>query len=129
MNRTTIARAIATALLGSAVLVTSVPALSQHHGEGHRGARMSQMTDADRAQLRERMQARMSQRLDRLASRLEVKASQQGGWEAYRGVWGPFAGFPDDAKVENGWIRLPERPGIGFEGQNALYAVMRELAP
>ena len=84
MNRTTIARAIATALLGSAVLVTSVPALSQHHGEGHRGARMSQMTDADRAQMRERMQARMSQRLDRLASRLEIKASQQEAWEAYR---------------------------------------------
>lgn len=86
MNRTTIARAIATALLGSAVLVTSVPALSQHHGEGHRGARMSQMTDADRAQMRERMQARMSQRLDRLASRLEIKASQHEAWEAYRKV-------------------------------------------
>ncbi len=91
MNRTTIARAIATALLGSAVLVTSVPALSQHHGESHRGARMSQMTDADRAQMRERMQARMSQRLDRLASRLEIKASQQEAWEAYRKVRTSFS--------------------------------------
>lgn len=50
-----------------------------------------------------------------------------GGCEAYPGVFGPFAGFADDATVENGSIRLPERPGIGFEGQNALYAVMREL--
>jgi len=50
-----------------------------------------------------------------------------GGCEAYPGVFGIFAGFADDARVENGWLRLPERPGIGFEGQNALYAVMREL--
>ncbi len=50
-----------------------------------------------------------------------------GGCEAYPGVFGPFAGFADDAKVENGHIHLPDRPGIGFEGQNALYAVMREL--
>ena len=50
-----------------------------------------------------------------------------GGCESYPGVFGAFAGFADDAKVENGYLRLPERPGIGFEGQNALYAVMREL--
>jgi L-alanine-DL-glutamate epimerase-like enolase superfamily enzyme len=51
-----------------------------------------------------------------------------GGCEAYPGVFGPFAGFADDASVENGTIRLPDRPGIGFEAQNALYAVMRDLA-
>jgi L-alanine-DL-glutamate epimerase-like enolase superfamily enzyme len=50
-----------------------------------------------------------------------------GGCEAYPGVFGPFAGFADDAKVEKGLISLPDRPGIGFEAQNALYAVMREL--
>ncbi len=50
-----------------------------------------------------------------------------GGCEAYPGVFGVFAGFADDAKVEDGLLKLPERPGIGFEGQNALYAVMREL--
>jgi L-alanine-DL-glutamate epimerase-like enolase superfamily enzyme len=50
-----------------------------------------------------------------------------GGCEAYPGVFGVFAGFADDAKVENGWLKLPERPGIGFEAQNALYAVMKEL--
>jgi len=51
-----------------------------------------------------------------------------GGCEAYPGVFGVFAGFADDAKVENGYLRLPDHPGIGFEAQNALYAVMRELA-
>lgn len=51
-----------------------------------------------------------------------------GGCEAYPGVFGVFAGFADDAKVENGYLRLPDRPGIGFEAQNALYAVMRGLA-
>jgi L-alanine-DL-glutamate epimerase-like enolase superfamily enzyme len=51
-----------------------------------------------------------------------------GGCEAYPGVFGIFAGFADDAKVEKGQLKLPDRPGIGFEAQNALYAVMRELA-
>jgi D(-)-tartrate dehydratase len=50
-----------------------------------------------------------------------------GGCEAYPGVFGIFAGFADDAHVENGFLKLPDRPGIGFEAQNALYAVMREL--
>ncbi len=52
-----------------------------------------------------------------------------GGCEAYPGVFGMFAGFADDTKVEDGYLRLPDRPGIGFEAQNALYAVMRELVP
>ena len=50
-----------------------------------------------------------------------------GGCEADPGVFGIFAGFADDAVVEDGWLKLSERPGIGFEAQNALYAVMREL--
>ena len=50
-----------------------------------------------------------------------------GGCEAYPGVFGIFAGFADDAKVENGYLRLSDRPGIGFEAQNALYAVMRKM--
>ena len=49
------------------------------------------------------------------------------GCKACPGVFGIFAGFADDAKVENGYLKLPDRPGIGFEAQNALYAVMREL--
>lgn len=52
-----------------------------------------------------------------------------GGCEAYPGVFGMFAGFADDARVEDGMLRLPDRPGIGFEAQNALYATMRTLVP
>ncbi len=50
-----------------------------------------------------------------------------GGCEAYPGVFGVFAGFADDARVENGMLRLSDRPGIGFEAQNELYAVMKAL--
>src|SRR3954469_2694662 len=51
-----------------------------------------------------------------------------GGCEAYPDVFGVFAGFADDAKVDNGFLTLSDRPGIGFEAQNALYALMRGLA-
>jgi L-alanine-DL-glutamate epimerase-like enolase superfamily enzyme len=51
-----------------------------------------------------------------------------GGAESYPGVFGAFGGFADDARVENGAITLSDRPGIGFEGQTALYRIMRELA-
>jgi L-alanine-DL-glutamate epimerase-like enolase superfamily enzyme len=50
-----------------------------------------------------------------------------GGCEAYPDVFGAFAGFADDAKVADGYIGLSDRPGIGFEGQNALYEVMRGI--
>jgi L-alanine-DL-glutamate epimerase-like enolase superfamily enzyme len=51
-----------------------------------------------------------------------------GGAESYPGVFGAFGGFADDARIENGTITLSERPGIGFEGQAALYRMMREVA-
>jgi L-alanine-DL-glutamate epimerase-like enolase superfamily enzyme len=51
-----------------------------------------------------------------------------GGAESYPGVFGAFGGFADDAVVENGFLPLSDRPGIGFEGQAALYALMRPLA-
>ena len=50
-----------------------------------------------------------------------------GGAESYPGVFGPFGGFADDAKPVDGAIALPDRPGIGFEAQSALYGIMREL--
>jgi D(-)-tartrate dehydratase len=50
-----------------------------------------------------------------------------GGAESYPGVFGPFGGFADDVGVENGFITLSNRPGIGFEGQAALYKLMRQL--
>ena len=51
-----------------------------------------------------------------------------GGCEAYPDVFGVFAGFADGAKVENGYLKLADRPGIGFEAQNQLYSVMKGLA-
>jgi L-alanine-DL-glutamate epimerase-like enolase superfamily enzyme len=51
-----------------------------------------------------------------------------GGAESYPGVFGAFGGFADDASVEDGFLPLSDRPGIGFEGQAALYALMRPLA-
>jgi D(-)-tartrate dehydratase len=50
-----------------------------------------------------------------------------GGAESYPGVFGAFGGFADDAKLNGGYLTLSDRPGIGFEGQSALYAIMREL--
>jgi D(-)-tartrate dehydratase len=51
-----------------------------------------------------------------------------GGAESYPGVFGAFGGFADDAKIEDGFITLSDRPGIGFEGQAELYRLMRQLA-
>ena len=51
-----------------------------------------------------------------------------GGCDAYPDVFDAFAGFADDAKVDNGWLKRPDRPGIGFEAQSELYALMRQLA-
>jgi L-alanine-DL-glutamate epimerase-like enolase superfamily enzyme len=50
-----------------------------------------------------------------------------GGCEAYPGVFGAFAGFADDARVENGMLQLSDRPGIGFEGQQDLFALMQTI--
>lgn len=51
-----------------------------------------------------------------------------GGNESYPGVFQPFGGFADSIAVENGYVRLPDTPGIGFEEKANLWAVMRELA-
>jgi L-alanine-DL-glutamate epimerase-like enolase superfamily enzyme len=51
-----------------------------------------------------------------------------GGAESYPGVFGAFGGFADDAKLQRGYLTLSDRPGIGFEGQAALYSIMRALA-
>ena len=51
-----------------------------------------------------------------------------GGAESYPGVFGDFGGFADDAVIADGAITLSDRPGIGFEGQAALYRIMKELA-
>lgn len=51
-----------------------------------------------------------------------------GGNESYPDVFQPFGGFADTIAVENGYVGLPDIPGIGFEAKSKLHAVMRELA-
>jgi L-alanine-DL-glutamate epimerase-like enolase superfamily enzyme len=51
-----------------------------------------------------------------------------GGAESYPGVFGDFGGYADDARVEDGYLTLSDRPGIGFEGHSRLYRIMKELA-
>ncbi|WP_426051856.1 mandelate racemase/muconate lactonizing enzyme family protein [Brevundimonas sp. SL161] len=50
-----------------------------------------------------------------------------GGNESYPDVFQPFGGFADNIAVEDGYVGLPDVPGVGFEAKSALYAVMREL--
>jgi L-alanine-DL-glutamate epimerase-like enolase superfamily enzyme len=51
-----------------------------------------------------------------------------GGNESYPEVFQPFGGFADDVPVEDGRVKLPHIPGIGFEAKRALYTVMKKLA-
>ena len=51
-----------------------------------------------------------------------------GGNESYPDLFQPYGGFPDDVRVENSYIVMPELRGIGFKGKSDLIKVMRELA-
>jgi D(-)-tartrate dehydratase len=51
-----------------------------------------------------------------------------GGNESYPDLFQPYGGFPDGVQVENGYVTLPELPGIGFDGKADLYRQMRDLA-
>jgi L-alanine-DL-glutamate epimerase-like enolase superfamily enzyme len=51
-----------------------------------------------------------------------------GGNESYPDLFQPFGGFPDGVRVEDGYVTMPELPGIGFEGKSDLYKVMRSLS-
>jgi L-alanine-DL-glutamate epimerase-like enolase superfamily enzyme len=50
-----------------------------------------------------------------------------GGNESYPGVFQPFGGFADSIPVEDGYVRLPDAPGIGFEHKATLYRLLRTL--
>lgn len=50
-----------------------------------------------------------------------------GGNESYPDLFQPYGGFPDGVKVENGYVTLPELPGIGFEGKSDLISEMLRL--
>ncbi|WP_088346081.1 MULTISPECIES: mandelate racemase/muconate lactonizing enzyme family protein [Rhodomicrobium] len=49
-----------------------------------------------------------------------------GGNESYPGVFAPFGGFADGIRVEDGYVSLPQAPGVGFEEKAALIKTMRE---
>ncbi len=51
-----------------------------------------------------------------------------GANEAYPGVFLPFGGFADHPAVENGFVRLPDAPGIGIELNADLYDVFRTIS-
>jgi len=84
--RNPISKAVAAAVLGISLIAAATPASTQPFaGGGHGpGSHKAKMSEADRAQMRERMQAHMVKRLDRLGARLEIKASQQDAWAAFR---------------------------------------------
>jgi L-alanine-DL-glutamate epimerase-like enolase superfamily enzyme len=50
-----------------------------------------------------------------------------GGNESYPKVFAPFGGFADSTPIENGYVRLPEIPGIGFEDKSDLINLFRSL--
>jgi len=51
-----------------------------------------------------------------------------GSCEAYPGVFGAFGGYADGMVVTGGTLNRPDTPGIGFERQPVLYALMQEMA-
>ncbi len=51
-----------------------------------------------------------------------------GGNESYPGIFQPFGGFADNFPVENGYVRLPTTPGIGFEQKSELYKLMKSIS-
>ncbi|MCM3709119.1 mandelate racemase/muconate lactonizing enzyme family protein [Sporosarcina luteola] len=46
------------------------------------------------------------------------------GNESYPGVFEPFGGFADNYAVEDGYVKMPEIPGIGFEAKSDLYELL-----
>ncbi|WP_298472094.1 mandelate racemase/muconate lactonizing enzyme family protein [Psychrobacillus sp. FSL W7-1457] len=49
------------------------------------------------------------------------------GNESYPGVFQPFGGFADNYAVEDGYVRLPDIPGIGFEAKSDLYSLLSSI--
>jgi L-alanine-DL-glutamate epimerase-like enolase superfamily enzyme len=59
---------------------------------------------------------------------LQIAAGLQlGGNEAYPGVFQPFGKFADGAEIDEGYVRLSDLPGIGFEANSELYSLLRSV--
>jgi L-alanine-DL-glutamate epimerase-like enolase superfamily enzyme len=50
-----------------------------------------------------------------------------GGSESYPGIFEPFGGFADGDVVEDGYITLPDVPGIGLEEKSSLRPILEQL--
>lgn len=50
-----------------------------------------------------------------------------GGNESYPGIFQPFGGFADDIEIVDGYVGLPDIPGIGFESKAELMKVLYSL--
>ncbi len=50
-----------------------------------------------------------------------------GGNESYPDLFQPFGGFPDDVRVEGGYVQMHDSPGIGFERKSDLYRLLQPL--
>ena len=58
---------------------------------------------------------------------LNIAAGMQlGGSESYPGVFQPYGGFADTIPIVDGYVRLPEDPGIGMELKPKMFAEMRK---
>jgi len=55
-----------------------------------------------------------------------VAGMQLGACESYPGVFQPFGGFADDIPVEEGYVRLPDAPGIGMELRPEMFSVIQK---
>jgi L-alanine-DL-glutamate epimerase-like enolase superfamily enzyme len=51
-----------------------------------------------------------------------------GGNESYPGVFQPFGGFADDIAIKDGFVGLPNVPGVGFETRAELFKLMKSLS-
>ncbi|MCH9806278.1 MAG: mandelate racemase [Alphaproteobacteria bacterium] len=52
---------------------------------------------------------------------------QLGGSESYPGVFQPYGGFADNIKIRDGYVTLPDDPGIGVELKPNMIGEMRRL--
>ena len=77
ITRSKLTTALVAAGLALSATLAAVPLASAAPGPG-----MREMTP----EMTERMQSRMQSRLDKMAQRLEIKASQQDAWQAYAKV-------------------------------------------
>lgn len=51
---------------------------------------------------------------------------QLGGCESYPGVFQPYGGFADDVPIKDGYVALPDAPGIGMELKRKMFSEMRQ---